>query len=59
MDLQGTEMTFMVDLTLTDLETSSGDYGSFAAAVTAAVAGYAGPGSYAWDGTTLVWTARL
>ncbi len=46
-----------VDLSLADVTTASSDYANFDAAVTSAVGSYAGPGSYAWDGTTLTWTA--
>ena len=40
-----------------DIDTDSGDYGDFSAAVASAVATYAGPGSYGWDGITLSFTA--
>ena len=46
-----------VDLGLTDVDTNSSDYGDFVAAVNAAVAAYAGPGTVTFDGTTLTFTA--
>ena len=46
-----------VDLGLTDVDTNSSDYGNFVAAVNAAVAAYAGPGTVTFDGTTLTFTA--
>jgi len=42
---------------LSDVDTVSTDYESFTDAVTVAVANYAGPGSVAWDGTTLTFTS--
>jgi len=47
-----------VDLAITDIDTTSSDYADFNTAVTSAVANYAGPGSYAWSGTALTWTAH-
>ena len=49
--------TASVDLALADIDTTSADYGTLNAAVTAAVAGYTGPGSLAWNGTTLTFTS--
>ena len=46
-----------VDLALNDVDTNSSDYGDFVAAVNDAVAAYTGPGSLAFDGTTLTFTA--
>ena len=46
-----------VDLSIANVDTTSSDYANFDAAVTSAVGSYAGPGSYAWDGTTLTFTA--
>ena len=49
-----------VDISLADLETTAADYASFDAAVSDAVADYnagANPGSVAWNGTTLTFTA--
>ena len=46
-----------VDLGLTDVDTNSSDYGDFVAAINAAVAAYAGPGTLTFDGTTLTFTA--
>ena len=48
-----------VELALTDIDTTSGDYANFAAAVQAAVTAYAGDGSVAFDsGTgTITYTA--
>ena len=46
-----------VDLGFADIDTTSSDYADFNAAVTSAVATYAGPGSYSWDGTSLTFTA--
>ena len=46
-----------VDLSLTNGDTNSDDYASFAAAVNAAVAGYTGSGSIAFVGNTLTFTA--
>ena len=46
-----------VDIGLADVDTNSGDYASFSAAVAAAVAAYAGPGGLSWDGTTLTFTS--
>ena len=58
--LQSGEST-AVELTLADVETASGDYADFDAAVTAAVATYNGDaasnGSLTWDGTTLTFTS--
>lgn len=45
-----------VDINLTNIDTSSGDYQDFNAAITAAVSTYnagADPGSLTWDGTTI------
>ena len=44
-----------VQLSISDVDTTISDYANFDAAVTAAVAAYVGPGSYAWDGTNLTW----
>ena len=49
--------TATVDLTIADVDTTSSDYANFDAAITTAVSGYTGPGSYSWDGTTLGFTA--
>ena len=46
-----------VDLALNDVDTNSTDYEDFVAAVNDAVAAYVGPGSLAFDGTTLTFTA--
>ena len=46
-----------VDLGVNDVDTNSSDYGNFVTAVNAAVAAYAGPGTVAFDGTTLTFTA--
>ena len=46
-----------VELGLNDVTTTGSDYGGFSAAVADAVAGYAGPGSVAWDGATLSFTS--
>ncbi len=48
-----------VDVGLTNVDTNSGDYAPFVAAVNAAVAAYAGPGAVAFDGTTLTFTAAV
>ena len=42
-----------VDLTLADVDTNSGDYADFIAAVQTAVDGYSGAGILSFDGTTL------
>jgi len=58
-DLQSGEVA-EVDISLTDVTTTSADYGDLNAAVSAAVATYnagANPGSLAWDGTTLRFTS--
>ena len=47
-----------VDLGLNDVDTNSSDYANFVAAVNTAVAAYAGPGTLAFDGTTLTFTAN-
>ncbi|WP_075082765.1 Calx-beta domain-containing protein [Mariniblastus fucicola] len=49
--------TASVDLALADVDTVAADHGTLDAAVTAAVAAYSGPGSFAWDGTTLTFTS--
>ena len=54
--LADTESAF-VDISLADIDTSSADYASINTAVGDAVTAYSGPGSFAWDGTTITWTA--
>ena len=49
--------TATVDLGLMNIDTNAADLGSLNAAVTAAVAAYAGPGTLTFDGTTLVFTS--
>jgi len=44
-------------LSLNDVDTNSSDYADFVAAVDAAVGVYSGPGTLAFDGTTLTFTA--
>ena len=46
-----------VELALADVDTNSSDYSAFSAAVSSAVAAYAGPGTLDWDGTTLTFTS--
>ena len=46
-----------VELSITNGTTSTDDYADFDTAVTTAVATYAGPGNYVWDGSVLTWTA--
>ena len=46
-----------MDLSLTDVDTTSSDYANFAAAVSAAVTAYSGPGNYSYAAGTLTWTA--
>lgn len=46
-----------VDLALNDVDTNSTDYGNFLTAVNNAIAAYTGPGTLAFDGTTLTYTA--
>ncbi len=46
-----------VDLALSDIDTTSGDYADFDAAVNAASAAYSGPGVVSWNGTTLTFTS--
>ena len=46
-----------VDVTLADVDTTSSDYADFSTAIDNAILAYVGAGSYAWDGTTLSWTA--
>ena len=46
-----------IDVAIADVTTSTIDYADFDAAVSAAVTAYSGPGSFAWDGTTLTFTA--
>ena len=49
--------TAFVDLGLTNIDTNAADLGTLNAAVSAAVAAYAGPGSLTFDGTTLAFTS--
>ena len=49
--------TAAVDLALMNIDTNAADLGTLNAAVNAAVAAYAGPGSLTFDGTTLVFTS--
>ena len=49
--------TAFVDLGLTNIDTNAADLGTLNAAVSAAVAAYAGPGSLTFDGTTLTFTS--
>ena len=49
--------TATIELSLSDNTTTSADYASLSAAVAAAVSTYSGPGSLAWDGTTLTFTS--
>ena len=46
-----------INLVLANVDTTSADYADFSAVVASATGNYSGPGSYAWDGTTLTWTA--
>ncbi len=46
-----------VDVKLTDVDTVGADHGSLSSALILAVANYSGPGSVAWDGTTLTFTS--
>lgn len=50
-------LTALIDLSVTDQQTTSADYGNFSSAVSAAVAAYTGPGTLSWDGTTLTFTS--
>ena len=49
--------TASVEIGLANIDTTSADYGPLNTAVTAAVAAYSGPGTLAWDGTTLTFTS--
>ena len=49
--------TASIELAIGDTDTTSADYASFVAAVNDAIAAYAGPGSLAFDGTTLTFTS--
>ena len=49
--------TASIELAIGDTDTTSADYASFVAAVNDAVAAYTGPGSLAFDGTTLTFTS--
>ena len=53
----GASQTATIEIVITDVDTTSADYANFSAAVSSAVAAYTGPGSVAWDGTTLTYTA--
>ena len=55
----GAGQTATIEIDLADVNTNSADYANFSAAVSAAVAAYVGPGSVAWDGTTLTYTATV
>ena len=56
-DLQAGEVV-AVDVKISDLDTVSSDYGIFNDAIIVAVANYSGPGSVAFDGTTLTFHQR-
>ena len=49
--------TASIELAIGDTDTTSADYTSFVAAVNDAITAYAGPGSLAFDGTTLTFTS--
>ena len=49
--------TASIELAIGDTDTTSADYANFVAAVNDAVAAYSGPGSLAFDGTTLTFTS--
>ena len=49
--------TATIELAIGDTSTNSADYANFVAAVNTAVANYAGPGTLAFDGTTLTFTS--
>ena len=49
--------TASIELAIGNIDTNSADYASFVAAVNDAVANYAGPGTLAFDGTTLTFTS--
>ena len=46
-----------IDIGLNDVDTNSTDYANFVSQTTAAVTAYSGPGTLAFDGTTLTFTA--
>ena len=52
-----TDETATVELSVSNIDTISTDYGNFVAAVNAAVSAYSGPGSLMFDGTTLTFTS--
>ena len=49
--------TASIELAIGDVDTTSADYASFVTAVDDAIAAYTGPGSLAFDGTTLTFTS--
>ena len=49
--------TATIDLSLADTETTATDHANFVAAVNTAIANYTGPGTFAFDGTTLTFTS--
>ena len=53
----GAGQSATIDIGVNDNDTNSSDYADFVAATNAAVAGYAGPGTLTFDGTTLTFTA--
>ena len=49
--------TASIELAIGDVDTTSADYANFVAAVNDAITAYAGPGTLAFDGTTLTFTS--
>ena len=49
--------TATIDLSIGDIDTASADYANFVTAVNTAVTNYTGPGTLAFDGTTLTFTS--
>ncbi len=49
--------TALIEIAILDVDTNSSDYLALTAAINAAIASNTGPGSFAWDGTTLTFTS--